>query len=412
MARLYIQFETDLNGRIDFDKANAWKHTNDQGVVIGSGFDLIDRIEAELSEEHNELADLKCTAVVPDSAVLRVGLTIPGRTHSKLRRAAPYAIEPLLASDLETIHVAIGKKDAQSEKYPVVAINKDLLQTLIDLFNQTGLSLHSVTTPALALATSDRTMQIFEYSDSVTLVFDSEMAVLAHDHLESVLDGIFIQNDDDESQLDVQVFSDVPDSPLAIPQSETDNRINIVKSNGILESVVAGDDPAVSINLLQGTFEVTRHLTPMKKSWRKTIASFIVLMLITSVAFAIQGYHSVQQADELRQKSIHLYESSVGPYQGLSNPAGIVRRLRAEGGGSDDTFEYLLTVFTTADQASQVLNIRYMSRSLEMSIEAIWNAIEDLSELEQTLQSHGLEVRVHNVIQQPSGVRARVSFRI
>jgi len=94
--------------------------------------------------------DKRVIALVPGTNVLRTFVDIPIRNQSKLMQAIPFAMEDLLAGNIDDLHFAAGKRD-ENGRLPVAAVQRLKMEAWLEQISAVELDLVGVYTDGDAL---------------------------------------------------------------------------------------------------------------------------------------------------------------------------------------------------------------------------------------------------------------------
>lgn len=89
------------------------------------------------------------TLLLPAADVLLLAVDLPVKTDSQIKKALPFALEDLLADELESYHLVWHRQP--KDKVYVAAISHDKLQACLSRFEQAGIKLDSVYPETLCL---------------------------------------------------------------------------------------------------------------------------------------------------------------------------------------------------------------------------------------------------------------------
>ncbi len=103
-----------------------------------------------LSEVTGIATNCRVTLALPATSVLLTHLNLPGTRRGQLQLAAPYALEEELADDVETLHFALGQRDANGQ-VPTAVIARQDLGHWLKICTEAGLRVHTVTSEVLLL---------------------------------------------------------------------------------------------------------------------------------------------------------------------------------------------------------------------------------------------------------------------
>src|SRR5690554_4613825 len=92
--------------------------------------DLRSTIEQTLSQ--NGLEDVRLTGLIPGDEALFCTADIPAKQSRFINQALPYAVEEQIAQDIETVHLALGRRT--DDGYQVAAIDNERMAQWVSLF--------------------------------------------------------------------------------------------------------------------------------------------------------------------------------------------------------------------------------------------------------------------------------------
>jgi general secretion pathway protein L len=93
-----------------------------------------------LAQAAAEAGGRRVAAIVPSSDVLMTEVELPHKSGVRAQQVAPYALEEQLAADIETLHFAVGTRDAHTGRTPVAVVTRTLMGQWLALLNAEGLA--------------------------------------------------------------------------------------------------------------------------------------------------------------------------------------------------------------------------------------------------------------------------------
>ena len=142
---------------------------------------LVDEQGVARSPVQNGVPDAGIIAGAPRVVVLVPGVEVfigdarvPGRNRQRVLRAAPYALEEKLASDVESMHFALGPVQ-DNDHYPVIAVERARMDAWGALLREQGISAAQWVPDVLALPAAAEGWSLLVDGDSV-LVRSGECA--------------------------------------------------------------------------------------------------------------------------------------------------------------------------------------------------------------------------------------------
>jgi general secretion pathway protein L len=107
-------------------------------VVDGNGARLGPVRAGALEEAAPECANRKTILLAPGTDVLLAEPVVPFKSGGKLAQVIPFALEEQLASDVDALHFAIGKRDARPG-VPVAVASRDRMDKWLQLLRGAGI---------------------------------------------------------------------------------------------------------------------------------------------------------------------------------------------------------------------------------------------------------------------------------
>ena len=223
------------------------------------------------------------TLLLPASEVLLLGLALPVKSNSQIKKALPFALEDLLVDEVETYH-SVWHKQPDGKVY-VALTNHDKFKVCLASFENAGITLDSVYPESLCLPYQEH---------SCSLVIDGQQAILRHnkflgagfdrDMLPIILDKVLVEN----SALNTINSWSVDALSLDIQEHTID--INHHKVDSILPFLATGVATLDSAcNLLSGSFEKQNKSAWQGKKWLPSIG-LIVFTALLQMGFLVYNY--------------------------------------------------------------------------------------------------------------------------
>jgi len=319
--------------------------------------------------------------LVPAWQVHCAALELPGMTAAKLRRAAPYALEEHLATDVDRLHTAVGER-LDDNRVVTAAIDPELLQGYLDALRERGVEPTAALPDALCLPWRE---------GCVTLLRDGDMALLRHgpgaatsletDNLPALLQAL--------AREPVPLLEchgePAPDWPGELRQHPAPEPLAVL-APGALQA---------PINLLQGAFapRARRHHTPL---WYAA-ATAAGIWWLGSMGYALTDWWLLKQRVEALDAEIGAIFRETFPDAGrMVRPrVQAERRLRALASGGPGSFLGSLGNAAPALEATEsvtVDNLEYDRRGLRLRLRTA--TIGQLDDLAEKLRGRGLAARI------------------
>lgn len=327
--------------------------------------------------------------VLPVEAVMSCAVNLPTRKARWLRQALPFAVEELLAEDVELMHLALGEQLADG-RHRVFAVRRNWLAGWIALCS---------TPPQAIVVDAD-------------LLPGSGTAVLP-------LHGRWILGGENVARMALQAQDWPQLSPLCVspqivwcaPQHEALQPVDEITP--VVDSFVWLAQQPLRNDLAQGEFAIQSGKAQWHR-WRPLLG-LLGMWMVLQLSFNIaQSWHLQRQADEYANASTALYRELFPEDSKLVNlRAQFDQHLQAGTGREQSSFLGLLALVSGAmsGEGGAQLRISLLDFSeargdLAMQVQAAGFA--ELERLRERLQDSGLVVQLGAASRDGTGVSARV----
>ncbi|NVK31911.1 MAG: hypothetical protein HWE20_12960 [Gammaproteobacteria bacterium] len=99
----------------------------------------------------------KATLILSDRYCSVHMVELPPISYAKAKQAAPFALEELLAADIDDVHIAVGKP--QGKLYPCAVVDREIIQSVQKRVQQAGINCKTITIDSLCLPTPNAVLQ-------------------------------------------------------------------------------------------------------------------------------------------------------------------------------------------------------------------------------------------------------------
>lgn len=326
--------------------------------------------------------------VLPVEAVTACAVNLPTRKARWLRQALPFAVEELLAEDVELMHLALGEQLADG-RHRVFAVRRSWLASWLAL----------CATPPQAIAVD------------ADLLPGPGSALLP-------LHGRWLLGGENVARMAVQVQSWPQLSPLCAqpqvawcgPQQSPLQPIDEVKA--VAEPFVWLAQQPLRNNLAQGEF-AGQSACGQWQRWRPLLG-LVGLWLVLQWGFNLaQSWHLQRQADQYASASAALYKELFPQDSKLINlRAQFDQHLQAGAGGGQTRLLGLLAQVSGALAAEgrqvQISQVDFSEARGDLALQVQAPGFAELERLRERLEGGGLAVQLGSASREGSGVSARV----
>jgi general secretion pathway protein L len=299
-----------------------------------------------LGEAAAEIGEREVIVLVPSAEVLTTSIDIPVRGGARLQAALPYALEELLADDVDKLHFAAGPRRASGHT-PVSVVNDELIAQWLTTLANAGVHAASVMADGYGLARIPGTISLLLAEDQVFINDGADLELVMQgvspgDALAAIgaLDdgGETGAEDEDESApgalpRHVLVYCDASDEEryqhdwIAI-RHELDSVDVKLLADGVMPRLAVTVATGSGINLLQGKYAPKNQYGGILRPWRYAAMLLLALGVVGLGAKAMDYYLLVQQEAELRQAFNDEYQQILPGAPETDDPARVIESLR------------------------------------------------------------------------------------
>ncbi|AOY87789.1 type II secretion system protein GspL [Marinobacter salinus] len=388
--------------------------------------DTRDAIEQTLGQ--NALDNVLLIGLIPGDEALFCVADIPAKQSRFINQALPYAVEEQIAQDIDTIHLALGSHT--DEGYRVAAIDQERMAQWVSLFSgweyvrldalYPDAALLPITNGgwticlagATALIVSDRGEWLSLQSDNLGM-FAHTMAVAPSDDVVAEV-PVTLYATEEEFEIQQTAISE-----LIAPGRLAVSRKALELMPLELLAHAHHFHLCQPVNLCQGRYSTRSNKANPFKPWKPLIAVAAVWFAIQVALEVGMGFYYQQQADELEQKAMAIYQEAF-PGDRKTN-AGRVRRV-LEGqmrvaGSQGPEADFITLMKYTGQQYSQLPgagsvsfnSVNYSRARGELVVDVRADTYDRLSALRNGLAGQGLDAQIGSVVNESSGARGRLT---
>ncbi|MSQ92142.1 MAG: type II secretion system protein GspL [Gammaproteobacteria bacterium] len=384
----------------------SWIITDADGGRIGpvSTGDLADA--APLAAER------PLVVIAPVASVTFAQPELPVKSGARLAQIVPYAMEELLAGEVEQFHFAVGRTDAEGRTL-VAAVRRDELRSWMDALRSAGLDPQSLVpeplcvpdNPGKIVAVIDAGHLLVRAPGVLPVALDAEPLTEAF-----ALAGL--EGEDRHVQLYVSQEDWQHSREMIEALREVTGSLDLqLLPDGALPLMAAGGVRSDALSLLQGEFA---RRTGWRAEWQRwRIAAFLALAAL-ALHVGVRGYDlirlraeeqrldvSVEQAVRIALPDVERIVDARAQIEqrlaggGAADPQGLLARLAAVGGAMSGA----------TGQTIESLGWRNGSLQLQM----IAADTDALARFAQALTARGLTADVESTTPGEKGVSAQIN---
>jgi general secretion pathway protein L len=354
--------------------------------------------------------------LLPGSEITIAEPELPLRGGARLAQAVPFALEEQLASDVETLHFAVGSRAAGAVGTPVAVVARNLFDRWQRECEAAGIHPDAAYADAAAVPVG---------ASGCTLLLD-EASLFVHraNGLPYVLDAEPLQDALDlvlgaagETGEHVTFYAGTADYERhreVIEGMRTRTASLQVKllPEGPLPLLAAQTASGAGVNLLQGPYAPRSSLGTRFRAWRLPAALAAAAALLFLAGQAVTLWQ-LNRADRALQAQIDEVAAQVFPGQKVVDPVAQMRGLAnarsASGGG-------LLPVLSVLSQAlaqapdTRIEAMSFRGNALELRLTA--PSVQSLDDIQQSMNRDGIVAELQSATPRGSVVEGRLQVRL
>jgi len=344
------------------------------------------------------------TLLYPAAEVLLLDIDLPVKSNKKIKKALPFALEELLADEMETYHL-VWHRQVKGKVY-VAAVNQEKFKTCLTGFKEQGINLGSV------------------YPESLCLPYQTDSYSLFMDHQNAILrTGQWQGGGIDTDALPIvlnKILSDNPDlhtlecwsvGEPAMWLSGLSVNLTYHKADpGLLLLNADIKKKGGQLNLLTGEFERKNSRTVEWKRWLPALC-IIFITFFLQIGFLLNSYWQKKtELATIEAQTTSLFKQTFPEVKRLVNikvqaeqQLVDLKKQSKKKGGKFMQLLYQTGEVITANPGLEIRQLDYINEILQVQLNAT-----DITQVEQVKQqlegSNELLIKVQSAEENPKGV--------
>ena len=341
---------------------------------------------------------------------------LPLRGGARLAQAVPFALEEQLASEVETMHFAVGARSAGAAGTPVAYVARGLMDRWQAACEAAGIHPDAAYADTMAVPVSpgactlllDEGMLFVRRAAAVPYAIDANPLAAA---LELAL------GDATEAAENVVFFASAAeyeaqrDTIEGLRSRTATLQVKLLPDGALplLAAQVAGE---AGVNLLQGPYAARSSMSARLREWRlpAALAATTALVFLASQGLSIW---KLGQAEKKLDAEIAAVFSAAMPGQKAVDPRaqmqGVLGSRGAAGGALLPAVSALAAAIAQAPQA-KVESMSFRGNALELRLTA--PTVEALDSIKQAMSQGGLSAELQSATPRGQAVEGRLQVRL
>ncbi len=318
-------------------------------AVDGNGTRTSPPVTGPLAEATKDIADRAVIVLVPATTVLTTTVNIPIRSGSRLQAALPYALEELVADDVENLHFAAGTR-GENGLLPVAVVAREQMQDWLQRLDEAGISASRLIPENHGLAHIPGTLSLLAAEGQIMFNdgADNEFvmqgvkpsdALAVAGALDETAVGEAADSEENGGPGHLLVYCEPADEKRfqhdwnALRHELASVDINLLP-DGVLPRLAVTVAAGRGIDLLQGRYGAKAEIGAIFRPWRYAAILLLSLGVVAFGGKAVDYYRLNQEVNLLKAQFTREYrEMRPGDTREIVDPVSTVNSVRRSLGG-------------------------------------------------------------------------------
>jgi general secretion pathway protein L len=358
----------------------------------------------------------RTVVVLPAAETTLAAPELPVRGGARIAQAVPFALEEQLASDLDTLHFAVGTRSASGPGTPVVMIARAVLDRWQSTWEAAGIrpdaaysesSLVPAAPNGCVLLLDESTLHV-KRSETVAYALDAQPLGMALDlALGAITDpGEHVTFYTTPAEYDAQ--RDVIEGLRA----RTATLQVKLLPDGTLPLLAAQIPVAHPVNILQGAYAAPSSFGSQFKRWRLPVGLAAATLLAFLAAQGLQLWQLSKAERQLDAQITEVFNMALPGQPVVDARAQLEGVLARAGGGQGALLPAISLVAQAITQApgTRIQGMTYRAGVLEMRVQA--PSIEALDGIKQAMTQNGATVELQSANPRDQYVEGRLHVKL
>lgn len=361
-----------------------------------------------LAAAATQTAGRRVVVLVPGSEVLLARAAVPTTNRQRARKAVPFALEDMLAADIDDLHFALGARDAEGQ-WPVAVVARARMDEWLRQLHEAGILPDRLLPEALALPLEAGAGGLLLEAGGALLRDQPWSAqVLAPDMLPALLELLASRT---EAGIELQVWHCGGALPVWLERVSA--KVEPC-ADGALNVFAAGLAQAGQLDLLQGPYSRKEQYGRLWRPWRAAAALLLIGIVVSAIQLGLRQRALQAEAAALATQIEDVYKQAfpggriVNPRAQMEQQLNSLRRAR---GGVGDDFLGLVAQLGGVFAATPGIELTSANfRDGYLDVELTAGDVQVLDRLKQKITAKGgLSVEIQSAT---TGDNQRVQGRL
>ncbi|MGD9843437.1 MAG: type II secretion system protein GspL [Steroidobacteraceae bacterium] len=386
-------------------------------LVDAHGSRLGALLQGNLSEAAGLATGRRVIVLVPGADALHMEPVLPPvKGNTKLSQVVPYALEDQLATDVDALHFAVGKRGARPGT-PVIVVSHDAMQRWIFALREVGLQIDALyTDTSMVPIASDGLSVLIDQGRVTSREQAGPVNTLDVTPLSEALLLLLPATTQPATMYVTDLEYDAQQTAIeSVRERAPDLQIKLL-SDGVLPLLALQAVQGAGINLLQGVYTPRSSMRNNLHPWR-----YAAILLV-----AFFGAHLLTKGIELwqlRKQEASLDQQLRTTYnQGLPGAASVdaaqarkafeTRLLQLQGSNGANGLMSSLNVLSHAMSNSAELQLEAVSfRNDNVDVRILAPTVDSLEQIRQQAQAQGIAAEIQAANPKNNKIEGRLQLK-
>jgi len=389
-------------------------------------------VTGPLGEAIADIGERTVIVLVPGAEVLTTTVDIPVK-GARLQAALPFALEEVLADDVEDLHFSAGNR-RDNGAIPVTVVARSKFVEWLSWLEAAAIAPTSVVPDCYGLARIPGTISLLVAEDQVMINDGADVELLLQsinpsDALEAI--GAFHEqreeedDDDDEATVaqtkHVLVYCDPLDEErfqhdwIAIRQAVQSLDIKLLP-DGVLPRLASTVASGAGVNLLQREFAVKTEYSGLFRPWKYAAMLLAAFLVVGAGGKAADFYRLSREEADLKSRFQAEYQKMAPGAPEVLDPVAVINSYRNRSGGGNaepqvflQSMQYLGRAMNENSDAS-VAAISYRAGVTDIRLTA--PSVATLDNIQRMIDESGkFSAAIQSTDQDGESVNSRIQIR-
>lgn len=401
--RIFIRLSHDASAAV------SWLRASEAGLALGNVMSgTLEQAAAEIVQQPG----VQVVVLAPASEIVFAQAAVPGRT--RLAQAVPYALEEQLAADVEQLHFALGRREADG-RINTAVVSRAHMQDWLARLGAAGVQPDALVSEMQLLPLAPGEWSALRENGVVTVRTGAQQGlVVDSENLEAMMRAA-VREAGEHKPVRVHLIDADPDAPLAAAVEGVEFVREPCHAHP-LSRLAKNFDAQGVINLLQNEYSRREQLGKLWRPWRAAAALLAVWLVFNIGITVFEAVQFTREQGRLTAQVEQLYRKTFPDARKVVNVRVQMQRgldaLRANADAGNADFLGLVAASGAALHDNSAITLRgisYKDRQLEIDLEA--KDMQALDQLKQRLMQSAFAVEIQSAAAREGKVDGRLQIR-